>query len=156
MSVLEFGAGGSTTFFSQFVRTWVSIEHNPKWAKEVTKIMAQLPWGNKVTVHTILPDIPFKEGAGEGTEQQFQSYINYPSTLGNSYDLIIDDGRARVPVSKAVLEAHLLASNESRLVIHDWERHPYKAMVEQLGYRVERQDVKSRRHLASLLPPHNY
>ena len=156
MSVLEFGAGGSTTFFSQFVRTWVSIEHNPKWAKEVTKIMAQLPWDNKVTVHTVMPDSPFNEGMGEGTEQQFQSYINYPGTLGNRYDLIIDDGRARVPVSKAVLDAHLLASNESRLVIHDWERLPYKAMVGQLGYRVERQDVQSRRHTASLLPPHNY
>ena len=156
VSVLEYGAGGSTTFFSQFVKTWVSIEHNTKWAKDVTNILAKLPWGDKVKVHTVLPDIPFKEGWAEGTEQQFLSYINYPSTLGHRYDLVIDDGRARVPVSKAVLVHKLLASNESKLVIHDWERGAYKAMVKELGYRIDRQDVRSRRHLASLSPPQDY
>ena len=35
---------------------------------------------------------------GDGDEDQFSSYINFASQLNSTFDLIIDDGRARVPV----------------------------------------------------------
>ena len=35
MAVLEFGSGGSTALFSQFVRRWTSVEHNKWWANKV-------------------------------------------------------------------------------------------------------------------------
>ena len=35
MTVLEFGSGGSTALFSQFVRAWHSVEHNKWWANKV-------------------------------------------------------------------------------------------------------------------------
>ena len=35
MAVLEFGSGGSTSLFSQFVRRWHSVEHNKWWANKV-------------------------------------------------------------------------------------------------------------------------
>jgi len=36
MDVLEYGSGGSTTFFSQFVRSWTSIEHDSNWEPKMT------------------------------------------------------------------------------------------------------------------------
>merc|ERR1711892_1530092 len=145
MSVLEFGAGGSTTFFSQFVGSWASVEHDPAWADSVTEMLTKLPWGDRVKVHTVEPDMPYEGGFAEGTEEQFHSYINYPTTLKQQYDVIIDDGRARA-----------LASKESRLIIHDWERVYYKDMANKLGYVVDKEDVESKRHLVSLKPPQDY
>ena len=131
-SVLEYGAGGSTTFFSQFVHSWVSIEHNPAWAREVDRTLANLPWGDRVKVYTVLPDTEFREGRSDGTEEQFHSYLHYPGTLGMTYDLVINDGRARVGVSRALIQDNILASRDSRVVVHDWDRLPYGAMVTQV------------------------
>ena len=58
--------------------------------------------------------------------------------------------------SQFALSDKLLASTSSRLIIHDWERSHYKPMVTELGYRLEKEDTKNRRHLAILLPPLNY
>ena len=58
--------------------------------------------------------------------------------------------------SQIALSDKLLASTSSRLIIHDWERSHYKPMVTELGYRLEKEDTKNRRHLAILLPPLNY
>ena len=156
VSVLEYGAGGSTTFFSQFVRSWDSVEHDPAWAENVTQLLSGLPWGERVRVHNVKPDTPYEGGWAEGTEEQFHSYINYPAKLQQRFDVILDDGRARLLVSKAVLENKLFKSSHSKLVIHDWERAYYKDMVNKLGYTVHKQDINSKRHLASLHPPQNY
>ena len=58
--------------------------------------------------------------------------------------------------SKYAVSQKLFSSQSSRLIIHDWERSYYKPMVTELGYRLEREDIKNRRHLAILLPPLNY
>ena len=58
--------------------------------------------------------------------------------------------------SKYAVSLGLFSSKTSRLIIHDWERAEYKAMVTELGYRLEREDTKPRRHLASLQPPSTY
>ena len=109
-----------------------------------------------VDIWTVPTDEPYKEGKGDGSEAQFRQYINYPAGAARKYDLIINDGRARLGVGRAVLTNRLLASNSSLLVVHDWERPAYKALVNRLGYRILRQDSNSRRHLACLLPPRDY
>ena len=35
---------------------------------------------------------------GDGDEIQFRSYINFAAQLNTTFDLVLDDGRARVPV----------------------------------------------------------
>ena len=50
----------------------------------------------------------------------------------------------------------MFSSPASRLIIHDWERSYYKPMVTEVGYRLEKEDTKTSRHLAILLPPLNY
>ena len=49
----------------------------------------------KVSLFSIPNDREFK---GDGSETEFKSYLNFPATLGQKYDLILDDGRARVDV----------------------------------------------------------
>ena len=116
----------------------------------------RLERADNVEIWSVPTDEPYREGKGDGTERQFSRYINFPATLAQKYDLILNDGRARLEVGRSVLVNQLLASNSSLLVIHDWERKAYKGLVSQLGYRIHRQDVRSRRHLACLLPPPDY
>ena len=111
---------------------------------------------DNVEIWTVPTDEPYREGRGDGSEKQFRDYINFPATLGQKYHLVLNDGRARLDVGRSVLTNKLLASNSSLLVVHDWERPAYRGLVTQLGYRVHRQDITSRRHLASLLPPRDY
>ena len=48
--------------------------------------------------YSVPNDLPYREGLEDGDEEQFKSYLNFPATLGQKYDLILDDGRARVAV----------------------------------------------------------
>ena len=42
MRVLEYGSGGSTTMFSNFVHKWISIEHDTKWGEQMNTIIKNL------------------------------------------------------------------------------------------------------------------
>ena len=37
-------------FSSEYVASWVSVEHDVRWAERVRKILAKLPWGDKVRI----------------------------------------------------------------------------------------------------------
>ena len=60
----------------------------------------------EVTIYPVPNDLPYGgEGTkaqfnrdGDGTEAQFKTYLTFPATLGQKYDLILDDGRARLEV----------------------------------------------------------
>ena len=51
-----------------------------------------------MTLYSVPNDLPYKDGLEDGDEDQFQSYLNFPATLNQKYDLILDDGRARLAV----------------------------------------------------------
>ena len=38
---------------SEYVASWVSVEHDVNWAKRVRRILARLPWGDKVSMKII-------------------------------------------------------------------------------------------------------
>jgi len=147
MDVLEYGSGGSTTFFSQFVKSWTSMEHDGNWVPKVKNTLKMLPWANKVTLHHVARDLPTK--SFEGSEEEYRSYIDKPASFGRQFDLVIDDGRARVGVGRGVVNHKLLATG-GRLIIHDWERPEYKQLVTDVGFSVDREDTESRRHMALL------
>ena len=136
---------------SQFTKKWVSIDHNEWWAEKVNEILLERGLASKAKVYSVSTDLPYKRG--EGSKQQFQTYIEFPKTLGEKFDLIIDDGRARVEVSKAALKNDLFQDSSSLLIIHDFERKYYKKIVTEVGYSIHKQDTESRRHLAVLKPP---
>ena len=53
-------------------------------------------------LYSVPNDLPWQWGQ-EGTEAQFRTYIAFPASLGQKYDLIINDGRARLAVRWVVV-----------------------------------------------------
>jgi len=155
-SVLEWGCGGSTSFFSRYVANWVCVEHVPKWGKTVQQQLNNQTNRSRVTVNVVEPNNPNFDNSypailfNDGTYQEFRDYIEFPKSLKTRFDVIIDDGRARVPVALSVLRNNLLKKN-GVLIIHDWERQHYKVLLDQ-GYDEVASDEESWRHLAILKP----
>ena len=150
--VLEWGSGGSTAFYSKFVKSWNSIEHDPNWAARVHKyIDAQL---TNVVLHTL----PVKSWGSDpiygndGTIKDFSSYVEVPRKWDKKFDLILIDGRARADCAFSVLRNNLLSA-KGVVVIHDWERQPYKKVLDK--YDIVEEDTSSPRHLGVLTPKDN-
>lgn len=156
MTVLEYGSGGSTTMFSKYVRSWTSVEHDRGWGTRMQALIEDLHLQEKVKLHIVTNDLPWRQWKEDGSVEQFKTYINYAKTFSQKFNLVINDGRARLAVARMVLDERMLVDNSSMLLIHDWERQNYKEMVNTLGYRVMMEDTRSRRHLACLLPPADY
>ena len=117
MKVLEYGSGGSSTLFSKWVDKWVSIEHdrcgaNPLylelnesnwllrwWGQKVKSMIKEMKLESKVSVYIVPNNKKYDQKRhGDGDEIQFRSYINFAAQLNTTFDLVLDDGRARVPV----------------------------------------------------------
>ena len=88
------------------MREWVSIEHQAWWGTKMGEAVQQSGLGDRVTVHVVPPDDPHY-GLEDGTEQQFWSYINFAQSLNKKFDLVIDDGRARLAVRWTALNSYI-------------------------------------------------
>ena len=148
-NVLEWGSGGSTAFYSQFVKSWNSIEHDEQWAKKV-EIYRKEHLQN-VVLHTV----PVHSWSNhpvygvDGFSKDFYKYINLPKAWHRKFDVILVDGRARVDCALSVLKNNLLAAG-GVVIIHDWERLSYKPVL--LKYNLIEEDTSSPRHLGVLAP----
>ncbi len=112
--VLEWGCGGSTAFLAGRFREVVSVEHDGAW---VRGIGPHLP--ANATVHHVPPDWPYRGGFAPAEPGQFQTYVEFPSTLGLRFDAVLVDGRARVACA---LAAHELLVDRGILFFHDFIR----------------------------------
>ena len=151
--VLEWGSGGSTNFFSQFVKHWDTIEHDAVWA---SKIKQQALKG--VDYHTVPTNW---KASRDGNYDEFKEYVEFPKTLNKQWDVILIDGRARVACAESVLRNHLL-KKDGIVVVHDWERdHTYKDPDSNYKkikkyYDVVTEDISGARHLGILKPKKKY
>jgi len=150
-NVLEWGSGGSTAFYSQFVKSWVTVEHDPIWAEKVQKYI------DTHLSNVVLHLVPVKSWSldpvykNDGTIKDFARYVEIPKEWNKKFDLILIDGRARADCAFSVLRNHLL-SPKGVVVIHDWERLPYKNVLSQ--YNLVEEDTSTSRHLGVLTPNH--
>ena len=91
---LEWGSGGSTAYFSQYVKEWHSIEHNKDWYEKVSQ---ELP--DNVTIYYVGPDYRMNNRHGVSSKwpmnENFRIYANYPEKLNKKFDTVLVDGRAR-------------------------------------------------------------
>ena len=110
--VLEAGAGGSTFWFAERARRVVSYEHNRDWHKVVN---AKIIKDGLKNIELIFDKKYPKEGIRRS---------------GNSFDLILVDGRGRV---KTVETAHRLLKTGGHLVLHDSKRKRYKPAINLLN-----------------------
>jgi hypothetical protein len=145
--VLEWGSGGSTLFFSKYVKSWDTIEHNVNWISEMQEYTKDL---SNVRFHSAKHTWNHAKDS-DGSYKEFREYVEVPVHFENvqSYDIIIIDGRARVECARSVLRNRLLAGN-GVVLIHDWERCMYKEILD--SFQVIKEDTSSKRHLGILVP----
>ena len=147
--VLEWGSGGSSIFFSKYVRQWDSVEHDAKWVKEMTALSKDIPNLNMYSAQHSWNNV------GDGTFEEFEAYVNRPGILAtdgrkkNTWDVIIVDGRARVECARMVLRHDWLSDN-GVVIVHDWERLEYKVLLD--DYDLMKEDTSGPRHLGVLRP----
>ena len=115
--MLEWGSGGSTSFFSRFVNKYISIEHDPEWFNNVGECKAE-----RHLVKNNLPrTIPTQA-------EEFLDYINYVDILNKKYDLVLIDGRARPYCAQKVIP---YLNKNAVVFMHDfWERPEYHWVLE--------------------------
>jgi len=86
--VFEWGAGGSTLFWSNECASSVAIEHNPLWIERVTAMMHRHECPNNVHLRYV-------QGHGIDHNKAFRNYaaaiLEYPD---ESFDLVSVDGEA--------------------------------------------------------------
>ncbi|OHB07080.1 MAG: hypothetical protein A2944_02360 [Candidatus Zambryskibacteria bacterium RIFCSPLOWO2_01_FULL_52_12] len=121
VDVLEWGSGGSTVYFTRFLRkkgisyTWESVEYNKLWYE---KILAELK-GDK---HTSLTLFDIGNNENKQREELMNEYVAYPATLGKKFDIIIVDGRKR---RRCLIEATQLLKPGGTVLLHDGRRTYY-------------------------------
>jgi len=102
---LEFGAGYSTVYFNQFVRSWTSIEHDRDWFFKVVNMIEFDKMKNKI-VHASPPD-----------------YLTSAVRLGKKYDFILIDGILR---KECLNLAFKLLKPNGIIILHDASRFEYQ------------------------------
>ena len=121
LRVLEWGSGGSTVYFTAFLRQhnipyeWTAIEYNKNWAERVTTELNGDPHAKVVLFDSGNNDILQPDNA-------MDEYVNYPKTLGVKFDFILVDGRKR---RRCLLEAKDLVAPYGFVFLHDAQRTYY-------------------------------
>lgn len=142
--VLEWGSGGSTqTILGQcpFIERYVSIEHDAGWYERVKLAVAD----PRLDLHLVEPTRPEPPRRllnatkpkrnryrleSEVDQSLFADYVGLPRKLGEVYDFVLVDGRARrfcMPVGWELLAPGGI------MAIHDAQREIYHPVIESLG-----------------------
>jgi len=123
--VFEWGAGGSTYYFPQYVKRYISIEHDMNWFKIARNGIRKKNLKN-VELYHIPPDLDIM--SKEPSEIKYRTYLDFIDTLQyRRYDVIIVDGRARA--ESAIKSLNYMDKN-SVLIFHDYERKEYVHWIE--------------------------
>eukprot|EP01024_Parvocaulis_polyphysoides_P040262 TRINITY_DN3658_c0_g2_i3.p2 TRINITY_DN3658_c0_g2~~TRINITY_DN3658_c0_g2_i3.p2 ORF type:complete len:134 (-),score=20.00 TRINITY_DN3658_c0_g2_i3:1112-1489(-) len=98
------------------------------WGAKVEKMIADTPGQRNISYH-VTPVEGWDFNLGDGNEQQFKPYLDKIDEVsrGRTWDVVLDDGRARVLVAERVLK--YLKPN-SIVIIHDfWQRGYYHSVL---------------------------
>ena len=141
--VLEWGSGGSTRAMLQrfpFIERYVSIEHEAPWYERVRSVVRD----PRLSLHHVPPDKPLPAGTPIRKMRQWErrcevdpsicpTYVEFPRRLGERFNLVLVDGRARVYCMRAGFD---LLDPGGLLIVHDAEREVYAETIESLGRSV--------------------
>ncbi len=117
MRVFEYGSGNSTLFFAARTSQVTSVEHDPRWIRELRRI---LPTNADLIERSI-----DEEGA----------YCRAIHQLEGDFDLVLVDGRDRV---NCLREALTRVGTSGVIVLDDSERERYAPCLEmatEAGFR---------------------
>ena len=114
-TMLEWGSGGSTTFFSYFVKKYISFEHSRKWFSHTIRALNKEKRANVVLYWINAPNTDYTE------------YTNKISEIEDKLDAVLIDGRNRVGCAKKLLE---YIDDDCLVFLHDAERPRYNEIYD--------------------------
>jgi hypothetical protein len=129
VQVLEWGSGGSTIHFTDFLEkegipySWTSIEYNKVWYEKVQEVVKSKP-----DVSLVLFDV-----GNTVLKQRYvnmDDYVNYPNTLNKKFDVVFVDGRKR---RRCVLLAKNFLKNDGVVFLHDAQRTYYQCSFKEFS-----------------------
>lgn len=146
----EWGSGGSTLHYSQFVKEYYSVEHNKGWFDKINAKKADNVTYNYVPVSEsrldkdldgaasiILsrsPGVTERDGKlrwstlhDRADWHKYVDYIKFPGTLDKKFDVVLVDGRARAFCAYSALS---ILKDDGVLFFHDWGREWYHSALE--------------------------
>lgn len=136
-TMLEYGSGGSTLYFSQYVQKYISIEHDINWFDKMRGY--KIP--DTVQLYYCAPNNQIELPCWNGNSSDFHDYINFVDTLPYQYyDKVLIDGRARRQCGIKILD---YIDSESIVFVHDFfERQRYHELKEY--YEIVDQDKNNK------------
>lgn len=159
-SFLEWGSGGSTLYYSQFVDHYVSIEHDEGWFNKTKEIIEHRGLDN-IEYHFVpTNEIKFDDKldtaaidllsksynykvesgiayatmrhCGEKDWHCFVDYINKPLEFNKKFDIVFVDGRARTMCAYNALN---IIKDDGYLLFHDFKKYQQDISVpERIDY----------------------
>ena len=134
----EWGSGGSTLYFPQFVKEYYSVEHFDSWYRLVRNKLRTLPdVEKKVTLYHIRNDLSYNYDS-DIERDVFKHYIEAIHIPGyKRYDIILVDGENRTRVFCAK-EAIPFMDKDSIMFIHDYFARPKLTVLEEYFNIIER------------------
>jgi hypothetical protein len=125
-TVLEIGSGGSTLRFSKQVKTYVSIEHDPKW---YGKVLGDISSGSYDNVKYYL-------AKDEKDDLPYTRYLSMVEKLLKEYrpSKILVDGRVRVECCRLIYK---YAEERTIIFFHDWHLEHFHSMLDDMFDLVE-------------------
>ena len=144
-SFLEWGSGGSTLYYSQFVDNYVSIEHDESWFNRTKEIIEQRGLNN-IEYHfvptneikfddkldTAAIDLLSKSHNYKVDWHCFVDYINKPLEFDKKFDIVFVDGRARTMCAYNALN---IIKDDGYLLFHDFKKYQQDIRVpERIDY----------------------
>lgn len=119
-TMIEWGSGGSTLYYSQFVKRYYSIEHNSEWFLKVFDIIHHENLTNIDFCFT-RPNI-YHEGF-EGRDTPYKEYEDYIEAISNydlkNIDFALIDGRARIHCAERLAD---IINHDTIVFFHDFYR----------------------------------
>jgi hypothetical protein len=161
--MLEYGSGGSTSYFPNLVAEYFSIEHDGEWYDTIKSNLPKNVDFNHIDIGLELgkwgrPSKWRRKAKSSWDDllspeserfKIFEQYITFPKLLRKTFDAVLIDGRARPECAKFIL-GHI--HDDSIVFIHDfWQgkRSYYQVVFE--GYDlVEKVTPKRGRSLVVL------
>lgn len=118
-TLLEFGSGNSTIYFSGIVKNVISIEHDVDWVNVLEKIITTYDIQNIELIHQAAHSPHPKPCRYE----QFKDYIHLPETKRLEFSKVLIDGRARKYCAKYLWN---IIDEDVIVFIHDFNRTDYQ------------------------------
>ena len=121
--LLEYGAGNSTLYFSDFVKKLISLEHDVDYYNQIKKCIDGYGADN-VELYHVEPTI---KDTKVKRYDQLKDYIEFPVKKEFKFNKILIDGRARKECA-LFLSDHI--SNDDVVFIHDFNSNNIEGYID--------------------------